>query len=181
MALIANLSLAIAALLALLGLLRRDTALLQRNRFSNSRFNTQLRDDGELTAPSRLLALAVLIGSFTTMARESWMVVVILAAALAAMGIYQLIKRPSEPKPFTSRAIGVYTISLILAITMYFLIAAATVFKPGKALADLAHDQSLILLMSAIASPLLVMFSNWLLGIFKKNAETDIEESESKD
>lgn len=177
MTLIAHLALAIAALLALLGLLRRDITLLQRNRFSNSRFNTHLRESGDLTTPSRLLALAVLIGSITTMARDSWMVVAILAAVLAATGIYLLVKKPNEPMPFAGRAIAVYSISLILAI---ILTAVAAVYDMDKSQADSAHSASLLMLMCAIASPLLIMFSIWLLGLFKKNDETGSEESNSK-
>ena len=169
MTLIAHIALAIAALLALLALLRRDIVMLQRNHFSNSSFNAHLRESSDLTSPSRLLAVAVLIGSITTMAQESWAVVAILAATLAAMGIYMLIKKQAEPKPFTGRAIEVFAISIIVAIIAT---AAAAIYGMSKSQVESAHSASLMMLMCAIASPLLAMLSNWLLGLFKKNEET---------
>ena len=172
MTLIAHIALAIAALLAMLAMLRRDTTMLQRNHFSNSRFNDDLRESGDLTTPSRLLTLAVLIGSITTMAQESWMVVVILAAALAAMGIYMLIKKGADPKPFIGRAIEVFAISLTLSVIAT---VAAAIYSSSKSPTESAHGAALMMLLCALISPLLIMFSNWLLGLFKKNDETGTE------
>ena len=94
--LIAHLAFGAAALLTLIGMLLKDTALLQLNHFSNSSFSSHLQEKGELYTVPRLAAIAVLAGSITTMAKESWMVVIILAVVLAILGPHISTDAPQE-------------------------------------------------------------------------------------
>ena len=175
--LIAHLALGSAALLALLGMLRQDTTLLQLNHFSNKLFNSHLQEKGELYAAPRLAAIAVLAGSITTMAKESWMVIIILAVVLAILGIYLLSKKRPDTSHFNGRAAGVYSISFILSVVAT---AAAGAFSVDQNLINSAYDRALALLLCAVISPLLVMVSNWLLGLFMKNEENGTKPSDEK-
>ena len=175
--LLAHLSLGSAALLALIGMLGQDTALLQLNHFSNSRFNSHLQEKGELSSAPRLAAIAVLVGSITTMAKESWMVVIILAVVLAILGIYLLAKKRPDASHFNGRATGVYAISVILSIIVT---AAAGYFSTNQDLINSAYDRALALQLCAAISPLLVTISNWLLGLFMKSEENGTKPSDKE-
>ena len=90
---IANLALLVAALLDMVVLLGADIADHRNNGHSNSKYYNWLNKNSELMSAKRLLPLAVFLGTFTTMAQESWMVVMILAAVLLAQSIYLLWQR----------------------------------------------------------------------------------------
>lgn len=93
MNLIANITLLVAALLDMIVLLGGDITDHRKNGHSNSKYYGWLNKNSELLSPKRLLLLAVFMGTFTTMALESWMVVMILAAVLLAQAIYLLSRR----------------------------------------------------------------------------------------
>ena len=89
----ANLTLLGAALLNMIVLLGSDITDHRNNGHSNSKYYNWLNKSGELLSPKRLLLLAVFLGTFTTMAQESWIVVMILAAVMLTQGIYLLSQR----------------------------------------------------------------------------------------
>ena len=93
MNLIANITLLVAALLDMIVLLGGDIADHRNNGHSNSKYYRWLDKSGELMSLKRLLLLAVFVGTFTTMALQSWIVVMILAATLLIQGIYLLWRR----------------------------------------------------------------------------------------
>lgn len=93
MNLIANITLLVAALLDIIVLLGGDIADHRNNGHSNSKYYNWLSKSGEIMSLKRLLLLAVFVGTFTTMAQQSWMVVMILAAVMLAQGIYLLRQR----------------------------------------------------------------------------------------
>ena len=93
MNLIANITLLVAALLDMIVLLGGDIADHRNNGHSNSKYYQWLNKNGELMSLKRLLPLAVFVGTFTTMALQSWIVVMLLAAALLIQGIYLLWRR----------------------------------------------------------------------------------------
>ncbi len=93
MNLIANITLLVAALLDMIVLLGSDIADHRDNGHSNSKYYQWLNKNGELMSLKRLLPLAVFVGTFTTMALQSWIVVMILAAALLIQGICLLWRR----------------------------------------------------------------------------------------
>jgi CBS domain containing-hemolysin-like protein len=93
MNLIANITLLVAALLDMIVLLGGDIADHRNNGHSNSKYYRWLNKSGEIMSLKRLLLLAVFAGTFTTMALQSWIVVMILAATLLIQGIYLLWRR----------------------------------------------------------------------------------------
>ncbi|MBE6315588.1 MAG: hypothetical protein E7078_02925 [Bacteroidales bacterium] len=93
MNLIANITLLVAALLDMIVLLGGDIADHRNNGHSNSKYYRWLNKSGEIMSLKRLLLLAVFVGTFTRMALQSWMVVMVLAATLLIQGIYLLWRR----------------------------------------------------------------------------------------
>lgn len=93
MNLIANITLLVAALLDMIVLLGGDIADHRNNGHSNSKYYRWLNKSGEIMSLKRLLLLAVFVCTFTTMALQSWIVVMILAATLLVQGIYLLWRR----------------------------------------------------------------------------------------
>ncbi len=93
MDLIANITLLVAALLDMIVLLGGDIADHRNNGHSNSKYYRWLNKSGEIMSLKRLLLLAVFVCTFTTMALQSWIVVMILAATLLIQGIYLLWRR----------------------------------------------------------------------------------------
>ena len=93
MNLIANITLLVAALLDMIVLLGGDIADHRNNGHSNSKYYRWLNKSGELMSLKRLLLLAVFVCTFTTMALQSWIVVMILAATLLIQGICLLWRR----------------------------------------------------------------------------------------
>ena len=93
MNLIANITLLVAALLDMIVLLGGDIADHRNNGHSNSKYYRWLDKSGEIMSLKRLLLLAVFVCTFTTMALQSWIVVMILAATLLIQGIYLLWRR----------------------------------------------------------------------------------------
>lgn len=93
MNLIANITLLVAALLDMIVLLGGDIADHRNNGHSNTKYYRWLNKSGEIMSLKRLLLLAVFVCTFTTMALQSWIVVMILAATLLIQGIYLLWRR----------------------------------------------------------------------------------------
>lgn len=93
MNLIANITLLVAALLDMIVLLGGDIADHRNNGHSNTKYYRWLDKSGEIMSLKRLLLLAVFVCTFTTMALQSWIVVMILAATLLIQGIYLLWRR----------------------------------------------------------------------------------------
>ena len=93
MNLIDNITLLVAALLDMIVLLGGDIADHRNNGHSNSKYYRWLNKSGEIMSLKRLLLLAVFVCTFTTMALQSWIVVMILAATLLIQGIYLLWRR----------------------------------------------------------------------------------------
>ena len=89
----ANIALLVAALLDMIVLLCGDITAHRDNGHNNSRYYAWLNKSGELLSPKRLLLLAVFIATFTTMALQSWIVVMLLAALLLAQSIVLLSSR----------------------------------------------------------------------------------------
>lgn len=93
MNLIANITLLVAALFDMIVLLGEDITAHHNNGHSNSKYYSWLNKSGEIMSPKRLLLLAVFMCTFTTMALQSWMVVMILATTLLIQGIALLSRR----------------------------------------------------------------------------------------
>lgn len=112
--LIAHISLAVVSFFSLAAMLRQDMISLQSNQYSNKQFMKWLQADERTYSTKRIVPMAALVASATQWARQSWMVVAILAfiiLILAAVLIYQNIKDKQKlPKR------GIITLIVILAV-----------------------------------------------------------------
>jgi len=174
----AQITLLAATLLALFAMVRRDLTNLQNNGFSNSRYYDWLLESSEFSSPKRILAFAVLLGSFTTMALTSWMVIMLLAAVIAMLGIAMLLRRQDKPAKLSGRAAGLYIATMLIAslsIAAAHFISKLTGLE-GKSVSN-ASTVALVLL---VMSPLVVMAANWLLRPFERNRDKIRPDQEQK-
>ncbi|MBR7011557.1 MAG: hypothetical protein IKI10_01550 [Muribaculaceae bacterium] len=171
MTLIGYITLLVAAMLDMLVMLGMDMQAMQASGYSNRKYNNWLRESGELSSFKRVLVLAVLIGTCTTMAQMSWMVVVILAAVLLVQGIVLLRSwLGNKTLAFDRRAAGRY----FTAIFITLIILAATGYlgyRSGSV--DAAHAVAIMAVMILAITPLLTMLTNWLLKPFGKLSNSD--------
>lgn len=154
----------VAALFGLCAMVRWDLQMMQQNGYSNSRYFTWLRQSGEPTSLKRILVLAVLIGSLTSMALGSWMVMAALAGVLIIFGFVMFFRRQDRPLVLSGRAVRLYIFTLILA-----LLAVATVFIFGEK--DLPRTASTLAVVLLAVSPLLIIIANTLLHPLEKHPD----------
>lgn len=171
MTLIGYISLLVAAILDMLVMLGMDVQAMQASDYSNHKYNNWLRESGELSSLKRLLVLVVLIGTCTTMAQMSWIVVMILAVILISQSIMLLRSwRGNKILVFDSRAACLYFTAIIIAVVI--LIATGYLGKrSGKV--DAAHAAAIMAVMILAVTPLLTMLSNWLLKPFRSRNKRD--------
>lgn len=157
MTMIAYICLLVTALAALCAMQLSDLAALRRLEYSNNRFYTWLRESEELTASKRLIALAVLVGCYTTMARSSWMVMMIFAAVLAVLAV--VLMRNDDARRLGGRSTRVFVLAMAAAILIAG--AGAWVLRMlGEA--DVVKPAALLTVALVAMSPLLTMCANWL-------------------
>ena len=162
MNLIANITLLVAALLDMIVLLGSDITDHRKNGHSNSKYYGWLNKHSELMSPKRLLLLAVFLGTFTTMAQESWMVVMILAAVLLAQAIYLLSQRHwklLDNGKYAGRMLATATIIalVILGAVAYLGSKTSTLFA--------SRVTSMAAVMVNPITWLLTMLTAWVLHI----------------
>ena len=160
MLIIANISLLVVALFDLCMMLRYDSLMLHQCEYKNSAYWKRLNDDGEFTSLKRLLALAVLIGACTTMARVSWMVVAILAVVLIAQAVV-LMRNPVVKQMKSNKR----RTRLLIAAAVLSLVIVAIVGYVGSLNGELIAAQSVATtaVLVLVASPVLLTMVNWLM------------------
>lgn len=157
---IANISLLVVALFDLCMMLRYDSLMLHQCEYKNSVYWQRLNDDGEFTSIKRLLALAVLIGACTTMARVSWMVVALLAIVLVAQAIV-LLRNPLVKQMQSNKRQN----RLLIAAAVLALIIVAIIGYVGCLKGELIAAQSAATtaVLALVVSPVLLAMVNWLM------------------
>ena len=169
---IANIALLTAALIGLFAMLRWDLTALQQNGYRNSRYNGWLKESSDLSSPKRIIVLAVLIGSFTTMAQDSWIVVMLLAVFLVALAISTLLKRHEKPLKCDGRVVSRFILAMALALIA---IGGTTLMGQRMNEPDFTRPASMLAVMILAITPLLVMLVNWVIRPFEKSAKNDLE------
>ena len=157
MTMIAYICLLVTALAALCAMQLSDLAALRRLEYSNNRFYAWLRESEELTASKRLIALAVLVGCYTTMARTSWMVMMIFAAVLAVLAI--VLMRNDDARRLGGRSTRVFVLAMAAAI---LIVGAGAWALRMLGEADVVKPAALLTVALVAMSPLLTMCANWL-------------------
>lgn len=160
MSLIANIALIVAALLDLIVLLGGDINAHKDNGHSNSKYYNWLSKSGELMSPKRLLLLAVFIATFTTMAQQSWMVVMILAATLLIQAIVLLSQHQWKLMICDKRTVGMLATAIILTLIVIGVVAYV---GSRTSVAFASRATAMVAVMILPASPLLSMLVAWLL------------------
>lgn len=180
---IANIILLLAALMNLYAILRHDLMAMRNNDYYNKRYRSWLSESGDLYSAKRLIVLAALIGSFTSMALSSWMVIIALAVVLAVLAVATLLKRQAGwTSTFTGRTASMFITAIILAILV---IALGTWAASRDEHSDPSMIAATLTLMLAALSPVLVMLVNLMHGSTPRRTaspdKTDTEEPKVSD
>jgi len=165
MNLIANITLLVAALLDMIVLLGGDIADHRNNGHSNSKYYRWLNKSGEIMSLKRLLLLAVFVGTFTTMALQSWMVVMILAATLLIQGIYLLWQRQWKLLDDGKNARKMLFLAIVIVLCVIFGVGQSALRSSAGTMLFASRVTSMAAVMIAPVTWLLTMFTAWVLRI----------------
>lgn len=170
MTIIANIIMVVAAVLDLCVLLCLDAKMLRQSDYVTSRYYNQLIESGEFSSTKRLLVFAVIIGACTTMARMSWMVMMILAAVILAQAIILAFNKIGKQDKLDKRGMRLYIISVVLSLLLIGLISyICNHFIMGET----SQVAALSALLLTSASPLIIMLVNWLLNPPKRHNDVN--------
>ena len=165
MNLTANITLLVAALLDMMVLLGGDIADHRNNGHSNSKYYRWLNQSGELMSLKRLLQLAVFICTFTTMALQSWIVVMILAATLLIQGIYLLRQRQWKLLDDGKNASRMLFTAMFIVLCAIFGIGQSALRSSVGTTLFASRVTSMVAVMIVPITWLLTMITAWVLRI----------------
>lgn len=161
--LIVNIAFLVAIALVLSMMLRWDLQMLQQHSFSTADYYDWLRSTDETCSTKRIVMLAVLIGSTTTYAKESWLVMALLATVTLALATFLLKQQRKQPLHFSKRmAINSFTTLLIACI--FTTIVAIMSETPELKMLNSVYS----VLFFATFSYVFSLIANWLVGLFTK-------------
>lgn len=163
MTLIANIALLVAALFDMIVFLGGDITAHRNNGHVNDKYYRWLSQSGELSSPKRLLLIAVFFATFTTMAQQSWMVIMILAATLLIQGIVLLKQRQWKLMDWDKRTGRMLVTAVILALIA---IGAAVYYGSLTSLVFASRVSGAASVLILFITPLLTMLAAWLLSPF---------------
>lgn len=158
---IANITLFAAALLDMLVLLGRDITAHRDNGHDNTRYYDWMKKSGEILSPKRLLPFTVFIATFTTMAQQSWIVVMILAATLLIQAIALLKGNQWRLMVSDKRTYQMLALALFL-VTLVGVFVIPDVFKQTDALLG-TQVMAQCAVMLLVLTPFLTMLVAWML------------------
>ena len=154
--LIANILLAISAFLSLVAMLRWDLLMLQDKDYSNKKFMAWLQESDETYSTKRIIPMAALMACATSWARQSWMVVLLIAIAMIAVTITLLIVKRKALFNLRSTA----TVSVVLGLVAT---CAVLLFN-----AHFSLEAGMMLLLFTAFSYVLAMGANWIASKLTK-------------
>ena len=165
--LIVNIAFLVAIALVLSMMLRWDLQMLQQHSFSTADYYDWLRSTDETCSTKRIVMLAVLIGSTTTYAKESWLVMALLATVTLALATFllkqQRKQQRKQPLHFSKRmAINSFTTLLIACI--FTTIVAIMSETPELKMLNSVYS----VLFFATFSYVFSLIANWLVSLFTK-------------
>ena len=156
--LIANILLAVSSFFSLAVMLRWDLLMLRENEYSNKQFMAWLQDSDESYSSKRIVPMAALVACATPWARESWMVVGIIAVAMVALATALLASKRKQLLQCNKRATAI--ILMVLAIVG---VCAISLFVSRYSL-----EAGMMLLLFTAFSYVLVLGANGIIGLFNK-------------
>ncbi|MBQ2075557.1 MAG: hypothetical protein IJM66_10450 [Muribaculaceae bacterium] len=156
--LIANILLAVSSFFSLAVMLRWDLLMLRENEYSNKQFMAWLQDSDESYSSKRIVPMAALVACATPWARESWMVVGIIAVAMVALATALLASKRKQLLQCNKRATAI--ILMVLAIVG---VCAISLFASRYSL-----EAGMMLLLFTAFSYVLVLGANGIIDLFNK-------------
>lgn len=156
--LIANILLAVSSFFSLAVMLRWDLLMLRENEYSNKQFMAWLQDSDESYSSKRIVPMAALVACATPWARESWMVVGIIAVAMVALATALLASNRKQLLQCNKRATAI--ILMVLAIVG---VCAISLFASRYSL-----EAGMMLLLFTAFSYVLVLGANGIIDLFNK-------------
>lgn len=150
---IAAIALAVTAILLMITQIKWDLQMMQQNSYRNERFLRWLRTSGECTGAGRLTLLVMLVLALSTFMR-SWIVMLILVAAIIIKCIVAWRKKYKKPLVMTKR---VWRLALTEIILLLAVIAAVAIVRCDIMAVGIAA------LIAATFSYAFTMAVNWLL------------------
>ena len=156
--LIANILLAVSSFFSLAVMLRWDLLMLRENEYSNKQFMAWLQDSDESYSSKRIVPMAALVACATPWARESWMVVGIIAVAMVALATALLASKRKQLLQCNKRATAI--ILMVLAIVG---VCAISLFAARYSL-----EAGMMLLLFTAFSYVLVLGANGIIDLFNK-------------
>ncbi len=156
--LIANILLAVSSFYSLAVMLRWDLLMLRENEYSNKQFMAWLQDSDESYSSKRIVPMAALVACATPWARESWMVVGIIAVAMVALATALLASKRKQLLQCNKRATAI--ILMVLAIVG---VCAISLFASRYSL-----EAGMMLLLFTAFSYVLVLGANGIIDLFNK-------------
>ena len=154
--LIANILLAVSAFFSLVAMLRWDLLILQGKDYSNKEFMTWLHDSEETFSTKRVIPMAALMACATPWARESWIVVLLIAIAMAVLTVTLLISKRKVLFSLRSTA----TVAVVMGLVAT---CAVLLFN-----AHFSLEAGMMLLLFTAFSYVLTMSANWIASKKKK-------------
>lgn len=154
--LIANILLAVSAFFSLVAMLRWDLLILQGKDYSNKEFMTWLHDSEEIFSTKRVIPMAALMACATPWARESWIVVLLIAIAMAVLTVTLLISKRKVLFSLRSTA----TVAVVMGLVATF---AVLLFN-----AHFSLEAGMMLLLFTAFSYVLTMSANWIASKLTK-------------
>jgi hypothetical protein len=159
--LIANILLAVAACFSLVLMLRWDMLKLQQLDYSGKEFMTWLQESDESYSTKRIVPMAALVACATPWARQSWMVVALIAIAMLGLGIVLLRTKHERPlegsKRVTFTLLGVMTVVAICTISLFS--------------AHFELEAGMLLMLFTAFSYVLTLGANWVANLFSKKKQ----------
>ena len=156
--LIANILLAVSSCFALVVMLRWDLIMLQEKDYSNKQFMAWLQESDESFSPKRIIPMAALVACATPWARESWMVVLLIAIAMAALATTLLLGKRKDllncDKHTTTLMLTTISIVAMSAISLFY--------------AHFSLEAGMMLMLFTAFSYALVIGVNGIVKLFTK-------------
>ncbi|MBQ9585660.1 MAG: hypothetical protein IJR20_06660 [Muribaculaceae bacterium] len=159
--LIANILLAVSSFFALVVMLRWDLLKLQDNDNSNKQFMVWLQETDESYSTKRIIPMAALVACATPWARESWMVVLLIAIAMTALAVTFLHGKRKQLFQCNNRS----------RIIMLIIIAVVAACAISLFTAHFSLEAGMLLMLFTAFSYALVLGTNWVANVFTKKKQ----------
>lgn len=159
--LIANILLAVSSFFALVVMLRWDLLMLHSKQYSNKHFLEWIHESDESYSTKRVIPMAALVACGTPWARESWMVVVLIAIAMTVLATTFLMGKRKELLRCNNRS------RAILLIIMAVVAACAVWLFTAR----FSLEAGMMLLLFTAFSYALVLGVNCVAGLFAKKKQ----------